>query len=438
MLATSIIRNLFPAPQTRSDHASLIDYFYASEAADTITKVTPATALRCVPFWASVNFLSNSMATLPLHVYRRLPAGAKERVMDDQAEVIGRFWNDEQTAYEAMRWVMQQMCLHGVAYVQIIRFPDGRIANLFPLETRSMEVGRANGRKYYYYHPASNGRRDFERPTDRAGAIRIPPQDMLEFPFFEGDDLLEIVSPVVKCRNAIALSLALEEYASSFFRGGGMPPIVLKRPEMNKESIVRFREQMTRMFRDASRNKELVADVPLTTEILDTRMVSPSNAQMVEARRLANEEIYRVLGVQPVLLGDLSKGTYANTEQQDIQYVKHTLIKFVRQFESQISLKAFGRASDMFVEFDLKGIQRGLFKERIEGQARQFQNAMRTANELRALENLPPLADPNADKLMVQGAIMPLEMAGQQMAEPEDDAGSPDQEPENDDDESDD
>lgn len=363
--------------------------------------VTPETAKECVPFWAAVNFLSTSLANLPVHMYSRGMDGSKERMHGPQEDVVGKFWNDSLTAYEGFRWIVQQMCLHGVAYVRVYRMPTGEIANLYPLETDQVEVTRYMGEKYYEYHPRETG---FVHETLLA-------REILEFPYFEHDDMYSVASPVWQCRNAIGLSLAIESYASAFFRNGGVPPLIVKRKmEMSAEAGKRMRKQLNARMKEARRNRELITDIP-DWEIVDPKVVTPMSAQMIEARRYCTEEISRILGVPPILINDLSKGTYANTEQQDTQFVKHTLSKLAKQFESQLNLKLFDRDTSMFFEFDMRAVERGLFRERIEGLARQVQTGMLTPNEARSVENLPPSDEENADKLFMQSATTPLESA---------------------------
>lgn len=402
--------------QIQSDRNLLIEWI--NQAFSDTAHVTPQVAQTCVPFFASLNFLATSVANLPLHMYRRTPDGGKERITDGMATTVGRFWNPDMSAYDGLDWTVRQACLHGAAYVRIYRSQRGDVVNLYPLEEANMEVGRANGQKYYLYHPGERG----VVPSGgfpSGGREDIPPRDILDIPFALDDNLLDVVSPVERCKSAIALALALERYASSFFRSGGIPPILVKREHMTPEAATRFNQDMNRALKGAQERGDLMSSIPDTTEIVPTTVANPTSAQMIESRRFATEEISRVLGVPPILINDLSKGTYNNTEQQDSQFVKHTLSKWARKLESQMNLKFFGPNSNRFVEFDLKAVERGLFRERIEGLARQIQSGMITPNEARATENMPPAADENADKLFMQGATMPLEISGQMDTEPE-------------------
>jgi HK97 family phage portal protein len=105
-------------------------------------------------------------------------------------------------------------------------------------------------------------------------------------------------------------------------------------------------------------------------------------------------------------LQDLTHGTFSNTEQQDLQFVKHTLKRWIEQVEQEMNLKLFPRGSKQYVEFNVDGLLRGDFKTRMEAHATSIQNAIRTPNEVRTIENMQP--QEGGENLMVQGATVPI------------------------------
>jgi HK97 family phage portal protein len=132
---------------------------------------------------------------------------------------------------------------------------------------------------------------------------------------------------------------------------------------------------------------------------------------MTEARLFQIQEIARIYGLPPAFLQDLSKGTFSNTEQQDLQLVKHTVGQWAKALEDELNLKLFSqRRRARYVRHNLDGLQRGDFKARTEALARAIQTAQLTPNEARLLEERP--AKDGGDSLMIQGATVPIAMAG--------------------------
>tara|TARA_R110001599_G_scaffold59863_1_gene166351 strand:- start:478 stop:978 length:501 start_codon:yes stop_codon:yes gene_type:complete len=145
--------------------------------------------------------------------------------------------------------------------------------------------------------------------------------------------------------------------------------------------------------------------LPLGHE-LKTIGLSPENMQLIELQRFSIEQIARIYSLPPIFLQDLTHGTFSNTEQQDLHFVKHTVKRWVEQFEQEINMKFFGRGSELYVEFNVDGLLRGDLKTRMEAHAKSIQNAIRTPNEVRDIENMPPMD--NGDDLLIQGATVPL------------------------------
>ena len=139
--------------------------------------------------------------------------------------------------------------------------------------------------------------------------------------------------------------------------------------------------------------------------------------QMIETQRWCVEQIARLYGLPPTFLQDLTHGTFSNTEQQDLHFVKHTLRRWVEQFEQEMNLKLFGRASNTrYVEMNVDGLLRGDFNSRMTGYATGITHGFMKPSEVRMLENWPD-AD-GADQLFIQSATVPLTQAGQQQELP--------------------
>lgn len=143
---------------------------------------------------------------------------------------------------------------------------------------------------------------------------------------------------------------------------------------------------------------------------------------MTDARRFQVEEIARVYQIPPAFLQDLTNGTFSNTEQQDLFFVKHLVGQWVEALDQEMNLKLFGqRNGGRYIEHNVDGLLRGDFASRMAGHAQAIQNAIRTPNEARELENLPAL--PNGDELLIQGATVPLGTQPQDTGTPPPDNG---------------
>jgi HK97 family phage portal protein len=189
-----------------------------------------------------------------------------------------------------------------------------------------------------------------------------------------------------------------------------VPPFAVTGNFQSPGAMKRAADDLHEAVLKASKEERQALVLPLGLDIKEIG-ASPDKMQFVELKRFLVEEVARIYSMPPNFVQDLSKGTFSNTEQQDLHLVKHTLRRWVTQIEQELNLKLFGRSSTVqFVEFNLDGILRGDFKTRMEGYAQGIQNSVLKPNEARRRENLPD--DPDGGRLLVQGATVPLGSQG--------------------------
>jgi HK97 family phage portal protein len=224
-------------------------------------------------------------------------------------------------------------------------------------------------------------------------------------------DGLTAYSPLVHCAETIQIALAMRKYGAKFFAGGGVPPLGLYGPTPTGPEAMRRAMADVQRAIDAARESNVpIVNLPPGYELKPIGF-EPEKGQMTDARRFEVEEIARIYNIPPAFLQDLTHGTFSNTEQQDLQLVKHLIAHWAQALEQEMNLK-FGQ-TNRYVEHNLDGLMRGDLLSRMQAHGQAVQNAIRTPNEVRALENLPPL--PSGDDLLIQGATVPL---GTQPQEP--------------------
>lgn len=357
-----------------------------------LPNVTIDTALTVPAVAAAVAFLSRTLASLPLHAYQ-VKAGTKEKLSGNVADVIHDAWNDETSAVDGRRYFWQQVFTGGRGLAWIERRTD-ELVNLWPMTPSKVSIRRVGGRKVYIYDGKT-----------------YPASEVIDVPFMLKRDQLNHYGPINLGAKAIQLALAMNDYGSTFFAGGGVPPLALEGPlPAGPAAMNRAISDVTRAIDDAKRTGKPITPIPGGYKLTPVG-IDPAKGQMTDARLFQIQEFARVWQLPPVFLQDLSKGTFANVEQQDLHLIKHLIGQWAEVFENEFTLKVFGRGKERegrSVEHNLDGLMRGDFKSRIDGIARAIQTAQLTPNEARALENRPKHENPAADDLLVQGATVPL------------------------------
>jgi len=361
-------------------------------------QVTIESALGVPAIWAAVNFLSGTLAGLPLHIYRRSGDG-RERVRGQLGNLLAGAANEEMSAFEWRKYVFDCVFTGGRSVTFIERNAADTPINLWPLEMSRLTVKMKDGRKVYEY------REDGRNLTYAASEV-------IDIPFMLKQDRVGHRSPITSNADAIGLAQAVTKYGGRFFRNGGVPPFAIEGPFQSPGGMQRAADDLATAVQKAAKQNRLALTLPMghTIKPLGT---DPEKSQLVELQRFMIEQVARIYSLPPTFLQDLTHGTFSNTEQQDLHFVKHTLKRWVEQAEQEMNLKLFGRnANSRFVEFNLDGMLRGDFKTRMEGYAQGIQNAILKPNEVRRMENHAD--DPQGDQLFIQGATVPI---GQQREE---------------------
>jgi HK97 family phage portal protein len=119
------------------------------------------------------------------------------------------------------------------------------------------------------------------------------------------------------------------------------------------------------------------------------------DAQFVEQRRLACQEICRVFRIPSHMLNAGSGGdslTYSTVEQQSLDFVRYSLTPWLRRVELAISNDRDLAFQRQFVKFEVDGLLRADAATRSEVYTRALDpiTGWLSRDEVRKLEDLPP------------------------------------------------
>jgi len=364
-------------------------------------KIDAETALRSTVVLACIRVLSTSVAGLPLHLYRRLPSGGKEIAREHPLyRILHTQPNSWQTSFEWREQMMLHLLTTGAAFDEKV-YAGGSISEIVPLHPSRMKTDQIeNMRLRYTYREAS-------------GSSTVYTQDAIMSVRGMSDDGVHGLSMIEMARDAIGLSRACEIHGASFFGNGARPGVILSTDQMlSPEAAENTRNQWERAHRGVDRsNRTAVLQGGLKVNELGG---NNQEAQFLEARRFQVEEICRLWGVPPHLVGDLSRSSYSNIEQQSLDYVQNGLMPWLRRIESAIARDLLEGDDEYFAEFDTRGSLRADAAGRATYYNTLWQLGVASVNEIRAWENMNPVE--GGDTRFVQLNMTTLEKAA---AEPE-------------------
>lgn len=364
-------------------------------------------AMRISAVYACVRVLAESVASLPLHIYK-IDGQQKYRAVEHPLyTLLHDAPNADMTSFIFRETLMTHLLLHGNAYAQILRDGHGRVAGLYPLLPKRMSVEREdNGAKIYVYQIKKG-----ESPNLKdGGEITFRAENILHICGLGYDGIIGY-SPIAMARNAIGLAMSCEDYGSKFFSNGARPSGILKTPTLIKDPA-KLRESWESMY-----GGENAGRVAVLEQGVEYQPISLSNAdsEFLQSRRFQIEEIARIFRVPLHLLNDLTHATFSNIEHQSLNFVVHTLTPWLVRWEQAINknLLTDKERGKYFVKFNVDGLLRGDYASRVSGYCQLIQNGVMSINEVRHLEELNPISSEDGGDLhIINGNFMKLGQAG--------------------------
>lgn len=393
---TGLSRRNLNDPQIPISDAALVDWLNSGSGwvgVDSGVTVNEKTSLQMAAVWRGVNLVSGVCAALPLKGYRK----------PDRDEVSYGILEDphpEMTAYELWRLTFTHRFMWGNFYGLKVKNGGGQITQLWPLSPARMKVGR-------YKPTAGNpGGKVFSYLDDDDELQVLTSNEVFHLPGFGYDGVVG-VSPIRMARQAVGLAVAAEKYGARLFGSGNLMSGVLQTEQ-------RLTEEQAESLKTRWKARMQGLDKSHDTAVLDSGakfqpMTMPnSDAQFLETRRFQAQEIERFLGVPPFLMHDTERSTSWGTglEQQATGWVVFDLHpQWLAPTEARIT-KELLLSPKVYAEYSVEGLLRG------DSAARgAFYRVMRevgafSANDIRRLENRPPI--PDGDTYLQPANLVPL------------------------------
>lgn len=374
-------------------------------------RVDEQTALRMIAVWACVRVISETVAALPMPVYRRLSRG-RERVYDHRAyRLLNQQPNPEVTPMVFREAVTAHALTWGNGFIYVLRErytgdPDS-LWLLLPDRTHPVRVGPE--RRLMYRTRLPDGTQ-----------VDIPPRDIIHIAGLGFDGLVGY-SPIRMAMEAIGAGLAAEEFANRFYSQGTHIGGIVEIPgALSETAQKRLSESIKETHQGLGRSHLFMI---LEEGVKYHKIgIPPNEAQFLETRKFQAEEIARLYRVPLHKIGLMDRSTFSNIEQQAIEFVTDTILPWCRRWEQAVNVRLFDEREqrEYYAEHLIDGIMRGDMKTRYDSYAIGRQWGWLSANDVREKENMNPIE--GGDIYMVPLNMMPATMAATESDDEPDDA----------------
>lgn len=371
-----------------------------SDVSDAGVVVTELSAMRTAAVLACVRAISETIAGLPFHVYRE-EGGVRRR---DPAHPLNRVIytgepSEYMTSFTLRDCLLTQLLMYGNSFAQIERDDQGNVTAILPLHSPEVTVKRINGRVFY-----------ITRGGDILTADKVLHLMGLTYNGITG------LSPIQQAKAAVGLAIATEQFGSKFFgRGAHLNGLFERTGNLSPDAAKAFKEEWTK-FHSGIGNAHGTPLLPIGVTY-KALTIPPESAQFLETRKFQRSDIAAIYRCPPYIVGDHEHSTFSNLESQGRQFVQFTLAGWIVRLEQECNRKLFreDERGTYTVKLNVDGLQRGDMAARQSFYANGRQWGYLNADDIRALEDLPPL--PNGAG---QTYLSPVNMqpAGQQPATP--------------------
>lgn len=368
---------------------------YAGPAVSETTAMRNTAVFRCVSLKAGV------IASLPLQVFERTDGGRKLAAKHRLYPLLQGEPNDLMSAFIWKEFIVSNLMLAGNHYSVVEYDNAGRVVALLPVMPQQTEVSRVNGRNRYTFRF-----RDGQEVLDQEDVVHVPGV---------GFDGVKGISPIQWAgRQPVGTAIALEEMVGRMHANSMRPSGFMELPpKITEEGVRRLRTQLDLLYAGVSNSgKTIFGDAGSKWTPMQ---MSLQDAQTLESRRFQVADIARLFGVPPHMIGETDKTSSWGTgvEQQTIGFQIYNLEPELSRIEGELNRKLF--TEPFYCEFNREALAAMDAKTLSELYASAINNAGMTPNEVRRRRNLPDL--PGGDELFIQGATVPLRLAGQTKAD---------------------
>lgn len=350
--------------------------------------VNSTTALTHAAVYACVRILSDSIASLPLEVYRQLPNGNSELAPEHPVHrLVNTAPSRLYSSFQFRSTAQAHIGLTGNAYARIMR--DGWAR---PTELRLLQPNEVQP----YIH-------DNELFYKVEGEKKVLTSDEVIHVANLSTDGIIGKSPITLARETIGMGLAATQYGGAIFGNGTHLAGVLEHPQkLTKEQLENLRGTWRGLYSGAAN----AGSVPILENGMTYKPISltPNDSRFIESQKLTIADISRIFRVPLHMIGELDRATFSNIEQQSIEFVQHTLRPLAKAWEQELNRKLFrpSEQGQYFVRFNLNALLRGDMKARGEFYRALFNVRALSPNEIRQLEGLNASDAPGMDDYYIQ------------------------------------
>jgi HK97 family phage portal protein len=341
--------------------------------------ITTDNSMTIAGVYSAVRVITDAISQLPTHVVREVGNNIEKDKSHALFPLVSRQPNDLMTNFVFWQIMFPNVLLWGNAYAIIDFDPRTmRPISLLPVHPSMVTVSIQNGILMYTFR--------LEGGTE----FTLDQSNVLHYRGL-GDQLMG-KSVIDLAEDNLGLGKAAEGFGSTFFGNGtNMNGVLTTDSSLSDKARKNISDSISSSNGGLSKsNKLLLLEEGLKFQ---PTSIAPDSAQFLETRKFSIVDIARWFKLAPHKIADLERATFSNIEEQDLNFVKETILPWVIMIEQEDNRKLLreDEKNTLSIKKNLDGLLRGDIKTRYEAHKVGIQNGFITPNEARKKENMNPI-----------------------------------------------
>jgi len=394
--------------------------FFGGFPTDSGVPVNHRTALKLSAVYSAVRVLSESIAVLPLNILQQVGDSREIARAHPLFNLLHSEPNNLMTSYDLRETMMFHVVLWGNAYARITFDAMGRATSIMPIEPWRVKVKHNKSLGILEYTI------DNQTVFDQAEILHIKG---LSSNGLVGKSVIEHAS------QDFGLALAAQTFASKFFGNGmNLGGWIESEKGIGDPAFKRLQEQLKDFKGPLNSHGTPIFD---NGQVFKPHTIKAKDTMMIEVRSFEIQEVSRWFRIPQHLLQNLDKATFSNIEHQDLQFVKYTLLSWVKKFEQELNRKLLreDEKSTTTFKFNMDIFLRADTKTRFEAHQKGILAGWLTRDEARRIENMNPIKDLNKPLIPLNMGVLEADGTVTALAKQDNTTENRSQDPENPDDE---
>lgn len=351
--------------------------------------VTPMKGLGHTPLFRAYDLISGKYAQCPVQLRRKRDDGGSDLVTKHwAARCLGRFPNPEMDIFVFKKLIALLRLVRGQMFCEIAISENRSKGYLYPLVEPNMTIRRDPNSRALLYTYSHNSNVEYDTGID----------------IYFQDELLTILdftlngiwgeSRITRCREAIGLGMAYEDYQARFIANDATPRGFLKYPaKLSKDTKEEIREHVKKALGGKNRGTVGILDSDATWI---QAAANQADAQFLEGRTFQIAEVSRMTGVPLHKLGELTRSTNNNVESQNLDFMTDCFDPFLWSMEAAYDkclLTEDEIDQGFYFTHDLLALIRADMKTTSEVSQLDLYSGIKDLNEARASRGLNPVPE---------------------------------------------